>query len=82
MNKKRLWKDYPNETFIQLYHKVPYAVLCAINNIRIGIAKSEYMDWAAAMGLSKKTAHNYWAKARSLVSKAPDNVRFFCDLQG
>lgn len=77
MEKKLLWKNHPNCTSLQLYHKVPYAVLCAINNIRLGIAKSEYMDWASASGLSKKTAHNYWAKARKLNEKAPENVRFY-----
>ena len=55
------------------YIYVPYGVLCAINNIKLGIAKSYYMDWAQAYGLAKSTANNYWHKAHKYVEKQRKN---------
>lgn len=37
-----------------------YAIKCAINNLRLGIRRSYFMDWATASGYSKNTAANYW----------------------
>ena len=76
---KYLWKDYKGDTTSQLYHKVSRGVLAAINDVRFGIAKSDYMDWAFEMGFSRSTANSYWSTAHRLVNAAPDNVRFYAD---
>lgn len=57
---------------------VPYAVLCAINNIKLRIARSYYMDWALASGYAKSTASNYWQRARKLMAQTYENpdIRF------
>ena len=58
---------------MQHVKKVPYGVLCAISNIRLGIARSYYMEWAMAYGYKKSTASHYWATARKL---APLDVKY------
>lgn len=45
---------------------VPYAVLCALNDLRLGICREYYIDWALASGFKKSTAVSYWHKARKL----------------
>lgn len=44
----------------------PYAVLCALNDLRLGICRSYFMDWALACGFKKSTAASYWQRARKL----------------
>lgn len=57
---------------------VSYAILCAINDIKLGIARSYYMDWAMASGYKKSTASTYWNKARNLMADTRENsdIRF------
>ena len=52
---------------------VSYAILCAINDIKLGIARSYYMDWAMASGYKKNTASTYWSKARKLMADTREN---------
>ena len=52
---------------------VSYAILCAINDIKLGIARSYYMDWAMASGYKKSTAGAYWSKARKLMADTREN---------
>lgn len=78
--KKSIWYGFTNsDTTQQLYHKVSRGVLAAINDIQLGIAKSDFMDWALAMGFTRSTASGYWSTAHRLVNAATDNVRFYAD---
>lgn len=52
---------------------VSYAILCAINDIKLGIARSYYMDWAMASGYKKSTASTYWSKAQKLMTGNREN---------
>ena len=45
---------------------VPYAVLYALNDFRLGICRAYYMDWAFASGFKKSTAASYWQRARKM----------------
>lgn len=45
-----------------------YAIKCAINNLRLGIRRSYFMDWATASGYSKNTAANYWQTAKKNIN--------------
>lgn len=50
--------------------RVPYAVICALNNLRLGICRAYYMDWAMATpSLKRSTASTYWQRARQLRQK-------------
>ena len=53
--------------------RVPYAVICALNNLRLGISRACYMDWARAMRLKPSTASAYWHRARQLYFKERKN---------
>lgn len=52
---------------------VSYAILCAINDIKLGIARSYYMDWAMTSGYKKSSASTYWSKARKLMADNREN---------
>ena len=54
---------------------VPYAVLCALNDLRLGICRAYYMDWALASGFKKSTAASYWQRARKLFFEEMDNYK-------
>lgn len=45
---------------------IPYAILCALNDLRLGICRAYYMDWACASGIKKSTAASYWCRARKI----------------
>ena len=78
--KKSIWHGFTNSDTTQtLYYKVSRGVLAAINDIRLGIAKSDFLDWALAIGLTRSTASRYWSTAHRLVNAATDNVRFYAD---
>lgn len=66
------------KTTQQQYVYVCHGVLCAINDIRLGIARSYYMDWANAMGYKPATARSYWSKAKRLINAYGqyDHIRF------
>lgn len=49
--------------------RVPYAVACALNNLRLGISRACYMNWAMAVHLRPSTASTYWRRARQLRRK-------------
>ena len=42
-----------------------YAILCAKNNIRLGIRRSYFIEWATASGYTQSTAATYWNIAKS-----------------
>ena len=58
-----------NWNTIQISKRVSYKMLCAITNVRLGLAKHYYMEWAEAIGMSKATANNYWNRAKTLARK-------------
>lgn len=45
---------------------VPYAILYALNDLRLGISRADFMDWALASGFKKSTASNYWQRAKKM----------------
>lgn len=49
-----------------------YAIECAVNNMRLGISRSYFIDWAVACGYSKNTAAKYWQMAASQYLKEVD----------
>ena len=52
---------------------VPYAVLCALNDLRLGICRAYYIDWALASGFQKSTAVTYWEKAKRMYNEEKYN---------
>ena len=51
--------------------KVSYPIIGAINDLKLGICKSYFIDWALASGYSRSTAENYWRKAKKLLRQNP-----------
>ena len=45
---------------------VPYAVLCALNDWRLGICRQCYIEWALSSGFAKSTASKYWSIAKQM----------------
>ena len=41
-----------------------YAIQCAMNNMRLNIGRSYFIDWALACGYTKSTAIKYWKLAK------------------
>ena len=45
-----------------------YAIQCATNDIRLGIRRSYFIDWATACGYTKATAATYWRIAKKALN--------------
>ena len=45
-----------------------YAIQCAANNMRLGISRSYFIDWATACGYTKSTAATYWNMAKKILN--------------